>query len=71
MEILFFKTNITSPIGIQAIWDSLKKIGVNNFNIDFLDVDKILKIITDHRISSEKIIEVISRLGYHCEELNY
>jgi hypothetical protein len=71
MEILTFKTNISSPIGIQAIWDSLKKIGVNNFNIDFLDVDKILKIITDHRISSEKIIEVISRLGYHCEELNY
>ncbi len=27
MEILTFKTNISSPIGIQAIWDSLKKLG--------------------------------------------
>ncbi|MEY4538699.1 MAG: hypothetical protein RLZZ306_456, partial [Bacteroidota bacterium] len=35
MEILQFKTNITSPIGIQAIWDALKSLGINHFNIDF------------------------------------
>ncbi|PWK15057.1 hypothetical protein LV89_04995 [Arcicella aurantiaca] len=69
MEILHFKTNISSPIGIQAIWDSLKVLGVNKFNIDFWDVDNILKVMADQFISSEKIIEVICRLGYHCEEL--
>jgi hypothetical protein len=69
MEILQFKTNITSPIGIQAIWDSLKSLGINNFNIDFWDVDKVLRVVGEHLISAEKIIEAISHLGYRCEEL--
>ena len=71
MEILIFKTNISSPIGIQAIWDSLKTLGISNFNIDFLTVDKVLRVVGEHYISAEKIIEAISRLGYRCEELSY
>ena len=71
MEILIFKTNIASPIGIQAIWDSLKTLGISNFNIDFLDVDKVLRVVGERLISAEKIIEALSHLGYRCEELNY
>jgi hypothetical protein len=71
MEILIFKTNISSPIRIQAIWDSLKLLGINNFNIDFLAADKILRVVGEHLISAERIIEALGRLGYRCEELNY
>ena len=71
MEILIFKTNIASPIGIQAIWDSLKTLGISNFNIDFLDVNKVLRVVGEHLISAEKIIEALCLLGYRCEELNY
>jgi hypothetical protein len=70
MEILFFKTNITSPIGIQAIWDSLKTLKINYFVIDFIGIDHVLRIMCEQLISPEKIIEVISNLGYHCEELS-
>jgi len=52
MEILIFKTNISSPIRIQAIWDSLKLLGINNFNIDFLAADKILRVVGEHLISA-------------------
>ena len=69
MEILFFKTNIASPIGIQSIWDSLKTLGVNYFVIDFIGINKVLRVMCENFIPSEKIIEVISNLGYRCEEL--
>jgi hypothetical protein len=70
MEILFFKTNITSPIGIQAIWDSLKTLGVNYFVIDFIGMDNVLRVMCEKLILPEKVIEVLSNLGYCCEELS-
>lgn len=69
METLFFRTNITSPIGIQAVWDSLKTLGVSYFVIDFIGIDNVLRIMCEQFISTEKIIEAISNLGYRCEEL--
>jgi hypothetical protein len=71
MEILFFKTNITSPIGIQAVWDSLKSLGVHYFVIDFIGIDNTLRVMCEQIIPTEKIIEAISNLGYSCEELNF
>ncbi len=70
MEILQFKTNITSPIGIQAIWDALKSLGIYYFNIDFHGVDKILRVTSDAIISIESVIESLANLGYHCEKLS-
>lgn len=69
MEILQFKTNITSPIGIQAIWDALKSLGIYQFYIDFQGVDKILRIVSEGIISIENIINSLSELGYKCEKL--
>ena len=70
MEILQFKTNITSPIGIQAIWDALKTLGINYFNIDFHGVDKILRVTSDSIISIESVINSLGNLGYRCEKLS-
>jgi tRNA G26 N,N-dimethylase Trm1 len=70
MEIQSFKTNINSPIGIQAIWDALKSVGISNFNIDFYDVNKILKIVSDPFTPYEKIINALVGLGYQCEKLS-
>lgn len=70
MEIIQFKTNITSPIGIQAIWDALKTLGINYFNIDFQSVDKILKVVSHGIISIESVITSLSNLGYRCEKLS-
>ena len=69
MEILIFKTNISSPIGLQAIWDALKSLGINQFIIDFQDVNKILKVVSDRVISIDRIINLLSALGYYCEEM--
>lgn len=69
MNILFFKTDISSPIGIQAIWDTLKSIEVTNFNIDFSDINKVLKISTEKRINAKAIIHSLNNIGYSCEEL--
>lgn len=69
METLQFKTNITSPIGIQAIWEALKSLGIYQFNIDFQGVDKILQVISEGVISIESIVNSLSDLGYSCEEL--
>jgi hypothetical protein len=70
MEILQFKTNITSPIGIQAIWDALKSLGINYFNIDFQGVDKILRVVSEGIISIESIVDSLTSLGYRCEKLS-
>ncbi|MDR6564538.1 MULTISPECIES: hypothetical protein [Arcicella] len=70
METLMFKTNITSPIGIQAIWDALKSVGISNFNIDFHDVNKVLKIVSEQFTPSEKIINALVGLGYQCEKIS-
>lgn len=69
MEILIFKTNISSPIGLQAIWDALKSLGINQFIIDFQDVNKILKVVSDRIISIDRIINSLSALRYYCEEM--
>ncbi len=70
MKQLTFKTNIHSPIGIQAIWDALKEIGVTHFNIDFIDLNHAMKIASEHLISPQHIITVLKQLGYTCEYLN-
>ena len=69
MATLTFKTNITSPLGIQALWDSLRSIGVNSFKINFTDFDNALTVVSDYLIPPKHIISIIRRLGYDCEEL--
>ncbi|MEA5460912.1 hypothetical protein VB796_17765 [Arcicella sp. LKC2W] len=70
MEIFILKTNITSPIGIQLLWDTLKSLGINQFNIDFHDVNKVLKVVSERVIGIESVIHAIRNLGYQCEELS-
>ena len=69
MEVLQFKTNITSPIGIQEIWETLKSLGIYQFNIDFQGVDKILRVVSDKILSTDTVIDSLSKLGYYCEIL--
>jgi hypothetical protein len=69
MESHSFKTNISSPLGIQSIWDSLKPLGVECFNIDFTTPDRVLQLMAEHLVSPEKVAEAIRCLGYQCEEL--
>ncbi|MFC0182263.1 hypothetical protein SAMN04515674_101244 [Pseudarcicella hirudinis] len=67
MKILVFKTNISSPIGIQAVWDALKSLNVSSFNIDFQDVNKILQVAVEGFTPPERIVMVLRQLGYRCE----
>ncbi|WP_044175624.1 hypothetical protein [Flectobacillus major] len=71
MKTLAFKTNITSPIGIQAVWDALKSVGVNSFNIDFADFNHALSIASERMIAPITVISVLSKLGYYCEEMSF
>lgn len=69
MDIFIFKTNIQSKKDLRGIQSVFKEIpGINTWNVDREDIDKILRI----ESTQGNATEIKSRLiqaGYHCEEL--
>lgn len=69
-EILVFKTNIrTEPelLCVQAVLNEHPH--VIDWSIDQQDVDCVLRVITPE-LCTKDVIQMISRHGYHCEELD-
>jgi len=64
-----FKTNITNEEDhskIKPILDVHPE--VNEWNVDFADVDKVLRIRTSS-LTENEIIKLITGLGFTCREL--
>jgi hypothetical protein len=69
MEVLVFKTNVTTKKEIIAISQLLDNtLGSGCWNFDLEDVDNIFRVETDNNKASE-IISHFNLCGFLCEEL--
>jgi hypothetical protein len=70
MNVLVFKTSVEDPLLIKALKPSLDNLaGEGKWNFDLSDCDKILRI-ASASVKPESTIELMSRLGIACAELD-
>ncbi len=69
MNTLIFKTNISSDEEFLTIKRILsEKKNIKECTIDLLDIDKVLRVLSDSYTISE-IENEIGRMGFYCKEL--
>lgn len=69
MQVLIFRTNISTPKEISRISPLLDQLVQDGkWSIDTDDCDKVLRLITAH-FSTQQVIEYITDAGFLCEEL--
>ncbi|QHT65229.1 hypothetical protein GXP67_00335 [Rhodocytophaga rosea] len=69
LHILVFKTNIPSKKDAKKLELALQRLkGVCRWNLDLLDIDKVLRIVT-RDLKAQEIIDLVTKCGYFCEEL--
>ncbi len=69
MSILVFKTNIIDAKHVKRVSPHIKGIdGIQKWDIDLHDVDKVLRVVTDD-LTPSYIEMVVQRAGYFCTEL--
>ena len=69
MEILVFKTNLRNKKNVKEVMPHLNSLnGIMQWNIDFHDKDKILRIVS-RDLSPQLIEDTLQRAGYVCKEL--
>jgi hypothetical protein len=68
-EVLVFKTNISTNEQFERVQPVLSEWAqIKNWSIDREDVDKVLRIESEH-LSPAVIIRVLNDAGFECEEL--
>jgi len=69
MDTFIFKTNISSDSDFHTVKKTLtEKKSINECTIDLLDVDKVLRVVSDSFTVAEIENEVMN-MGYYCKEL--
>lgn len=69
MKTLKFKTNIKCGACINTVTPSLNEnVGPDNWQVDLTSPERILSVQTD-AVSSEKLVEILSKVGYKAEIL--
>ncbi len=69
MEILVFKTNLSSTDHIHNVRPSLNLHPyIKEWNVDLHDCDKVLRVVSENVPASE-VEQIILNAGYFCEEL--
>lgn len=69
-NILVFRSNIDDNYKAAIVCVELGKMdGVNRVNIDLDDWENILRLECDPGINEHRIRQVVSQLGYDCDEL--
>jgi hypothetical protein len=68
-EVLVFKTNISTKTQLEEVRPVLSTLqGIKSWSIDREDVDKVLRIESEHLLP-EVIIRLLNTVGFECEEL--
>lgn len=68
-DIKIFKTNVVNATDAGYIMLCLQKLVSDcQFHFDLQDCDRILRI-EGKRISSQKVVDSLKKLGYQCAEL--
>ncbi|MDI9877231.1 MULTISPECIES: hypothetical protein [Bacteroidota] len=70
MNILMFRTDIQSPIGIQSVWEALQPLGIKSFSIDFSDFNHALSVVSEELITPQSISTALKGIGYYSEYLS-
>lgn len=69
MEILLFKTSVTSVESVSRLTPLLNKLaGKDRWNFALDDCDRILRITAGH-VRPGQAVQVLTEAGYACEEL--
>jgi hypothetical protein len=67
--ILVFQTNIETEIQLKTLALVLNSnVGVQKWNLDRHDVDKVLRVVTDTLLAQD-VIQLLSNAGLFCAEL--
>lgn len=70
METLKFKTNIKCSGCIATVTPHLNNLsGVDNWNVDTQNPEKILTIESESGLESQKVVETLKNAGYTAEKL--
>jgi len=70
MQTLKFKTNIKCSGCIAAVTPHLNGLNeVNNWEVDTVNPDKILKVEADDELKAAEIITTLEKAGYKAEEI--
>jgi hypothetical protein len=67
-EVLVFRTDIVGKSDSENVKRILKDSRIKNWNIDQQDIDNVLRI-ESNEVSPAEVIEMVTKLGYMCEEL--
>ena len=70
MEILIYKTNVTSQKKarqLSPIFNSFS--GIKDWHIDTKDIDNVLRIETTKQLDENKLIQLVNSQGFYCGEL--
>ena len=67
-EVLVFRTDIVGKSDSENLKQILKDNRIKNWNIDQQDIDHVLRI-ESNEMSPAEVIEMVTKLGYMCEEL--
>ena len=67
-EVLVFRTDIVGKSDSENLKQILKDSRIKNWNIDQQDIDHVLRI-ESSEMSPAEVIEIVTKLGYMCEEL--
>ena len=71
MEILVFKTNVTSKRKVSKVKSLLTSVAaIKQWNFDLEDCDNILRIVASG-LSPQYIESLLQKAGIHCQELKY
>ena len=63
-----FKTNIKRKKDLQRIAPFLAIETISQWNIDYTDIDSVLRVVTC-TLSTSDIITILNNQGYQCSEL--
>jgi hypothetical protein len=69
MFVLIFKTNIKNARQVKSVGTMLDGCpDILKWNVDLADIDKVLRIEATHE-QCGRVIDLVTRAGYACEEL--
>lgn len=69
MDILIFKTNLAEACDREKVAPVLEdERRITRWNLDQQDVDRVLRIEANNLIASD-VIDLVTAIGYQCEEL--
>ena len=69
MKLLIYKTNIKTQKVAKSLEPLFDALPVEDWCVDMHDIDRVLRVEADERLSEKEMIDRLSLYGVLCEEL--